>query len=186
MLCGFQRNVITCTSRVPLAAIKEMGTQTAYPLQATICIWSYVMKILIPLDGSPRALDAVHHALHLHRSGLRASFVLATVQEPDTMYDMLMVPDADARASVHQALGAQAMESAEALFTVAGAAFEREVRSGYPATMLIEIAEDYGCDAIIIAANGKGTLRSALLGSVSQAILHTSTLPVTIVKHREA
>ena len=144
------------------------------------------MKILIPLDGSTLALDAVHHALNLHSNGLHASFVLATVQEPDTMYDMLMVPDAEARESVHQALGAQALAAAEAMFTAAGAAFEREVRAGYPATMLIEIAEDYGCDAIIIAANGKGTLRSALLGSVSQAILHTSTLPVTIVKHAEA
>ena len=144
------------------------------------------MKILIPLDGSTLALDAVHHALNLHSNGLRASFVLATVQEPDTMYDMLMVPDAEARESVHQTLGAQALAAAEALVTAAGAAFEREVRAGYPATMLIEIAEDYGCDSIIIAANGKGTLRSALLGSVSQAILHTSTLPVTIVKHAEA
>ncbi len=144
------------------------------------------MKILIPLDGSTLALDAVHYALNLHSNGLRASFLLATVQEPDTMYDMLMVPDAEARENVRQALGAQALAAAEAMLTAAGAVFECEVRAGYPATMLIEIAEDYGCDAIILAANGKGTLRSALLGSVSQAIVHTSTLPVTIVKHAEA
>ena len=144
------------------------------------------MKILIPLDGSDFALAAVHHALRLHHDGLRAGFVLATVQEPGSVFEVLMVPDAEARESVHQALGAQALAAAEALFTAAGAAFECEVRAGYPATMLIEIAEDYGCDAIIIAANGKGTLRSALLGSVSQAILHASTLPVTVVKHGEA
>lgn len=141
------------------------------------------MKILIPLDGSALALDAVHHALKLHHQGLRADFVLATVQEPDTVYDMLMVPDADARDNVNQTVGAAAMESAIALFNAAGVPFESEVRSGYPAPMLIEIAEDYSCDAIIIGANGHGTLRSALLGSVSQAILQTSSLPVTIVKH---
>ena len=144
------------------------------------------MKILIPLDGSELALDAVHHALRLHSEGLRASFVLATVQEPDSVYDMLMVPDAEARESVNQSVGLQALASAEALFNAAGLAFEHEIRSGYPATMLIEIAEDYGCDAIILGAKGTGTLRSALLGSVSQAILNASTVPVTIVKHADA
>jgi nucleotide-binding universal stress UspA family protein len=130
-------------------------------------------------------LAAVHHALRLHHAGLRASFVLATVQEPDSVYDVLMVPDAQARESVNQTVGAQALETAEALFNAAGVSFEREVRSGYAAPMLIEIAEDYACDAIILAVNGhgKGTIRSALFGSVSQAILHSSTVPVTIVKH---
>lgn len=143
------------------------------------------MKILIPLDGSALALDAVHHALKLQREGLRASFVLATVQDPDSMYDMLMVPDAEARDNVNQSVGAATMASAMALFTEAGVPFESEVRAGYPAPMLIEIAEDYSCDAIIIGANGHGTLRSALLGSVSQAILQTSNVPVTLVKHAD-
>lgn len=144
------------------------------------------MKILIPLDGSELALDAVHHALQLLREGLTASFVLATVQEPASMYEILLIPDAEARESVNQTVGAQALERGDALLTAAGATFEREVRSGYASTMLIEIAEDYGCDAIIMGANGKGALRSALLGSVSQAILHAATVPVTIVKHAEA
>ena len=143
------------------------------------------MKILIPLDGSALALDAVHHALKLQREGLRASFVLATVQDPDSMYDMLMVPDAEARDNVNQSVGAATMASAMALFSEAGVPFESEVRAGYPAPMLIEIAEDYSCDAIIIGANGHGTLRSALLGSVSQAILQTSNVPVTLVKHAD-
>ena len=143
------------------------------------------MKILIPLDGSELALDAVHHALHLLSEGLAANFVLATVQEPAGMYEILLIPDAEARASVNQAVGAQALERGAALCTAASASFELDVRTGYAATMLIEIAEDHRCDAIIMGANGKGTLRSALLGSVSQAILHASTIPVTVVKHAD-
>lgn len=141
------------------------------------------MKILIPLDGSELALDAVHHAIRLLRDGLKASFVLATVQDPAGVYEMLMVPDAEARENVNQAVGTQTLEAGVALLTAANADFECEVRCGYAATMLIEIAEDYGCDAIILGAGGTGSLRSALLGSVSQAILHSSPVPVTIVKH---
>ena len=75
---------------------------------------------------------------------------------------------------------------AEALFDAAGVAYQREIGSGEPAPALIEMAERHGCDAIILGARGLGALRSALMGSVSQGILHASRLPVTVVKHTDA
>ncbi len=144
------------------------------------------MKILVPVDGSEPALDAVRHALHLRREGLQASFVLATVQEPTFLYEMILAPDAAVLESATGAAGARALQSAEALFNAAGEPYEREIASGYPATALIEVAERYGCDAIVMGVRGMGVLRSALMGSVSQAVLHASKLPITIVKHAQA
>ncbi|MDD2880111.1 MAG: universal stress protein [Rhodoferax sp.] len=141
------------------------------------------MKILIPVDGSELALDAVRHALHMRRNGLQASFVLATVQPPTFMYEMILAPDADVLERVTGAVGARVLEGAQALFQQAGVPFEREIGSGEPAPTLIEIAQRHGCNAIIMGARGLGGLRAALLGSVSQAVLHTSPVPVTIVKH---
>jgi nucleotide-binding universal stress UspA family protein len=57
------------------------------------------------------------------------------------------------------------------------------VRTGYAKPTLIDIAECYGCDAIIMGARGSGAVRGALLGSVSQAVLNSSKIPVTIVHH---
>ena len=142
------------------------------------------MKVLLPVDGSEAALDAVRHALHLQRQGLRASFVLATVQELTYTYELILAPDADVLDRVTGAVGARALKSAEALFEAAGLAFEREIGSGDPAPTLLEIAQRCGCEAIIMGARGHGALRSALLGSVSQAVLQASPLPVTIVKHQ--
>jgi len=141
------------------------------------------MKILVPVDGSEPALDAVRYALHLQRAGLQANFVLATVQDPVYLYEMVLAPDAEVLQRVSGAVGSRALESAEALFKEAGVPFEREIGSGDPAQMLIEIAGRYGCEAIIMGARGMGALRSALLGSVSQAVLLGAKLPVTIVKH---
>lgn len=52
------------------------------------------MKILIAIDGSPAALEAARHGLQLARDGLRAGFVLATVQDPTYLYEMVLAPDA--------------------------------------------------------------------------------------------
>ena len=53
------------------------------------------MKILLPVDGSAAALAAVRHALALVQEGLRADFVLVNVQEPASLYEMVVVHDAD-------------------------------------------------------------------------------------------
>jgi nucleotide-binding universal stress UspA family protein len=140
------------------------------------------MKILIPVDGSMPSLDAVRHALRLQCSGLQASFVLATVQEPTYLYEIVLAPDADVLERVTGAVGARSLKDAEALFNDAGIPFEREIGSGSVPETLIEIARRYGCDAIIMGARGWGALRSALLGSVSHAVLQASSVPVTIVK----
>jgi nucleotide-binding universal stress UspA family protein len=137
------------------------------------------VKILIPIDGSELSLDAVRYALRLVHQGLHASFVL----EPGGMSEILMMPDPEAREAVNQSVGTQTLDSAAALLEAAGVQFEREVRSGYAATEIIDVAECFGCDAIIMGAGGRGVLRSALLGSVSQAVLHAATIPVTIAPH---
>jgi len=140
------------------------------------------MKILVAVDGSAQALDAIRHALRLRQEGLNASFVLATVQEPTYLYEMVIAPDADVLERVSGAVGSRALAGAEALLDAAGIAYEREIGSGEPAPALVEMAERHGCDTIIMGARGLGALRSALLGSVSQGVLDASRLPVTIVK----
>ena len=142
------------------------------------------MKILLPVDGSEAALESVRHALRLQREGLHAEFVLATVQEPTYAFEMMVAPGADVLDRVTGAAGARALKTAEALFEAAGLAFEREIGSGDPAQTLLETAQRCGCEAIVMGARGRGALRSALLGSVSQAVLQTSPLPVTIVKEK--
>ena len=144
------------------------------------------MKILVAVDGSEAALDAVRHVLHLWREGLRVTLVLATVQAPTYLYEMILAPDSDVLEKVTGAVGGHALEGAEALCVDAGMSFDREVGSGDPAATLIEIAERHRCEAIILGARGLSALRAALLGSVSQAVLHASKVPVTVVRSADA
>jgi nucleotide-binding universal stress UspA family protein len=145
-----------------------------------------MLKILIPVDGSELSLDAVQHALRLVREGLNAEFVLANVQEPASLYEMVVVRDPQALQGVSAGAGAHLLEPAEALCKAAGVSCELEVASGDPAHTLIDVAERYACDAVIMGARGKGAMRSALLGSVSQEMIHACPIPVTVVKHFQA
>jgi nucleotide-binding universal stress UspA family protein len=144
------------------------------------------MKILVPVDGSSLSLDAVRHALSLIRQGLRADLVLANVQAPASLYEIVVAHDPDVIKNVSDGAGAHLLEPARDLCRKAGVAFECEVVSGDPVNALCDLAEQYGCAQIVIGAHGKGALASALLGSISHALAHASPVPVTIVKAAES
>ena len=140
------------------------------------------MKILVPVDGSAPALEAVRQALRMVDGGLRASLVLANVQEPATLYEMLLAHDAEVIEQVSAKAGLHLLEPAQALVRAAGVEHEIEVARGDPAHTLIDILENFGCDMVVMGARGMGTLRSALLGSVSHEVLHAASVPVLVVK----
>ena len=142
-------------------------------------------RILIAVDGSELSLDAVHHVLQLAQGGLRVDCVLANVQEPASLYELVVSRDPDLIAAASLEAGDHLMASARALLDAAGLAYTTEIGVGDPANTLVDIVESTGCDMVVIGARGQGALSSALLGSVSQALVHASPVPVTIVKHPE-
>lgn len=56
-----------------------------------------------------------------------------------------------------------------------------EVRQGYPAEVILRIAEDQDCDVIIMGTHGKGLLSYTFLGSVAERVLRRSNKPVFII-----
>lgn len=143
------------------------------------------MKILLPVDGSEVSLAAVRFAIRLARAGLETSVVLANVQEAATLYELMVAHDPEVIDQVSAAAGAHTLEPAEALLNAAAIPYECEVASGDPAHTLIDILERFACDLVVMGASGTGPLRSALLGSVSNEVLHAAPVPVMIVKLEE-
>lgn len=143
------------------------------------------MKILLPFDGSAAAVAAVQLAVKLVDEGLDATVVLANVQEPASLYELMVAHDPQVIEQASAAAGAHTLQVAQALLEDAGIAYESEVASGDPANTLLELIENYGCDLVVMGASGTSTLRSALLGSVSNELLHAAGVPVMIVKAPE-
>lgn len=141
-----------------------------------------MIKILLPTDGSLRALDAVHHAIKLVGSGLKAQFVVANVQSPANLYEMVVAHDPNVIQKVSDAAGHDLMRPALKALHDAGLDAEQEVATGDPAHMLLEILENHGCDAVIVSARGSSESDDVSPGSVAQALLDESQVPVTLVK----
>jgi nucleotide-binding universal stress UspA family protein len=140
------------------------------------------MKILLPIDGSAAALAAVRHALRCAREGLATRYVLLNVQDPASLYEVVVAHDPDALTALRRDAGRELLAPAEALLEAAGADYESEVAGGTPATLLVELLENYGCDAVVMGARGIGDPDATGLGSVALALLLHSPVPVTVVR----
>ena len=143
------------------------------------------MKILLPVDGSELSLEAVRFSIRMVLDGLRADMVLANVQEPANLYELLVAHDPAVINKVSEEAGMNTLRSAQTLLDAAGAEYECEVANGDPAHTIIDIAERFACDMIVMGARGNSALRSAMMGSVSNEVLHASPVPVVIVKADE-
>lgn len=133
------------------------------------------MKMLLAVDGSEASLRAVRRALAMVGEGLAAEFVLANVQPPANLYEVVTAHDPDVIREVRGAAGADLLAPAEALLNAAGVGYESEVAGGEPAHLIVELAENYGCDAIVLGGRG----------DVAQAVLATSPVMVIVVPDAE-
>jgi nucleotide-binding universal stress UspA family protein len=113
---------------------------------------------------------------------LIAELVLANVQEPPSLYEVAVAHDADRLQALRTEAGEDLLRAAEALLEGSGLDFESEVAGGEPANVLIEMLENYGCQAVIVGARGMGDPSGSGLGSVTQALLAHAPVPVTVVR----
>ena len=146
------------------------------------------MAVLIAYDGSPGADAAVDEAARLF-PGARAH--VATVWSPintaagaraalpdDVIRTAVENLDATARQAASDT-AAQGVERASAAGLDADAAVEPADPSVW--ATLVRLADERDVSAVVIGSRGRSGLRAALLGSVSNAVVHNSARPIVVV-----
>lgn len=141
-------------------------------------------NILIAVDGSEESLEAVRQAVSLVQRGLRAEIALVNVQEPASLLE-LATQDSDAIAAAAVEAGEHLMARGAALLDEAGIGYSMEVLLGEPSTVLVDMAEQLDAHMVILGARGMGAIESALVGSVSKAVISRCTRPVLVVRPPE-
>ena len=144
-------------------------------------------KIIVAIDGSPQSDKAAEEAVRLasvsgskFKSQLYAVMVLPSMKTP-SFTDFF--PDKPAT----EMPGWQ--EKRDRLFYVvekvaaeADVQLESLVVYGDPAEELMTMAEEKGCDVIVVGSSGKGRMKRTLLGSVSSKVALHAHCSVYIVR----
>jgi nucleotide-binding universal stress UspA family protein len=147
---------------------------------------SVFRNILVAVDGSADADHALGHAIALTRDQHARLTVLTVIPPVSPM--VAFTPDvAQCAMAVEQAYQAILREAVDRVPDDVG--LTTRLAEGIPDRKIIQAAVDGDHDLIVMGSRGRGRLRGALLGSVSQAVLHHSPVPVLVAhapKHRPA
>jgi nucleotide-binding universal stress UspA family protein len=144
------------------------------------------MRYLLPVDGSPASIAAVRHAIALRLAGLPMEVVLANAQEAPHLYEVVLAPDPELLDRASESAGHHALEAAGQMLRGAHLPFTEVVVHGEPARVLPDLVEAHGCQGVIVGAGEPGLIDAGRLGSVAQALLHRTGVPVTVVHAPEA
>jgi nucleotide-binding universal stress UspA family protein len=134
--------------------------------------------ILVPLDGSPPSIAALHHAV-------------ALAEDTGAMVDVLHVdaPDAfalgsttaaspGARQEVERAMDEAIVRAQEHL----GDHLSRRTASGDPLREILETASKGDYDLIVMGTHGRIGRMHTMLGSVAEGVVRSAPCPVLTVR----
>jgi len=131
-------------------------------------------SILLPVDGSEHATKIVHHAAELAQwteATIEVLFVADTTRDSVTVVDGTVV---DALEREGETIVADVAETLEALDVEHGT----DVVQGSPAPTIVDYAERYGHDLIVLPTHGRTGISRYLLGSVTEKVVRLSDVPV--------
>ena len=135
-------------------------------------------RILLATDGSAEARLAATTAADLNKSNdselhvvyvgeLRPTFLAQTEQEP-----------AELEREAQRLLDEQVKTVEEA----GGTVNEAHLRLGRADEEIVDLADSLGIGLIVMGSRGRGRIRRALMGSVSDSVVRHAHCPVTIVR----
>lgn len=141
------------------------------------------MKILIPVDGSAHAVEALKYLVgHARWYRETPKVDLVCVQPPLPTRLPHMALSADQLERYYQEEGEAALALPRKILDDAGIAHSEHVLVGSPAESIVEQSRQSGSDLILMATRGLGSRGSPVLGSTAVKVLHLSAgVPVLMV-----
>ena len=149
------------------------------------------MKILIATDGSEFSQAAIEKACELITTPSETDLKVISVFEPPTIAtEPFMATSADYYQKVSGGLEDLAADHVGKARKVIEEQFPNmgvtsEVVMGIPGQTIIDIAEGWSADLIVVGSHGRGFWSRALLGSVSDSVVHHANCSVLVVRNTE-
>jgi nucleotide-binding universal stress UspA family protein len=141
-------------------------------------------RILLPLDGSALAEQALPHATaQAERFG--AELILLKVLQP--LPDRTMSSSARRQAEeLSTQLAREYLEGVASTIQEQSIPVEVVTIEGQAHTQIVEFAEQNGVDLIVMSTRGQSGLSRWLMGSVADRVLRGAAVPVLLIRTAEA
>jgi nucleotide-binding universal stress UspA family protein len=137
-----------------------------------------IKRILVPMDGSKTSFRALDSAIQVARACHATILGVHSIPFLPAEFMPAVVPY-----KIYQKKEAgKFLENAKQLAAKKGILFSYAITYGSPVEQILGIAKKKKVDLIVIGARGKGRVAELFLGSVSNAVLHKSSIPVLVVK----
>lgn len=138
--------------------------------------------VIVPLDGSPLADDALAHALEVFDCRITVLNVV-TPLDSDMSEGGILEPD-ETRLDEAHTRADQLVERARQQAAVKDRTVETAVETGEPAETILAYIETSDVDHVVMGGHGgpkAGTFRR-LLGTVATTVVSEAPIPVTVVR----
>jgi nucleotide-binding universal stress UspA family protein len=161
-------------SRIPVCLVRG---ESKLPSKLGIA-----MRTLLAVDGSEAALRAAG-ALASWRSWLGELDVqIVYVQQPLTYLETVLPPHDDVIQQWSTRAGEDATRAVSELLAKEGVRSHLHLTIGDPAREIAHLAEDTGCELLVMGTRGMGAAHHALVGSVALKVAAQAAMPVVLVK----
>jgi nucleotide-binding universal stress UspA family protein len=134
--------------------------------------------ILLATDGSREAQLAAATAADLAKSTDSELHVVHVGQFVPTLLAQTEVEPAQLEREAQHLLDEQVRRVEE----TGGTVKEAHLRLGRADEEIVDLAHDMGAGFIVMGSRGRGRMRRALMGSVSESVVRHAHCPVTIVR----
>lgn len=137
--------------------------------------------MLVPVDFSEISLNALAHAAQLAKH-FDNDLVLLSILEEDFLSNIFSFSKNETKDNLaKEALLGRLKDKAAEINVKYGIQCKTDVRTGKIYKTVIETAEEYGCDCVIMGTHGASGVER-VIGSNAGRVISYSTMPVIVVK----
>jgi len=141
-------------------------------------------RLLLPIDGSEVSMNAVRGAVELAAklgSTVRLVYVLdasmMAVPDPETG-----LVDVSALRDSFRTVGEKSLSDAEAVMKGGGVPVEKELLEGDVHDSIVEEADKWKADLIVMGTHGRRGVNRLLLGSVAESVARRASCGVMLIR----